>query len=547
MKKELMFCLVFVLVVGGVVSTISTDSVKLEKSSDKLNIGEDFCVFTGTVDDDDFSSLKDGSVGTYDYEQKITFGCGIELQSFSDSDYKSGEQTTGFHISSNDFILNYTLDFLMDIPFDSTLDNRQIYLLGKSYVIIQVDSDDEEIILQDGEGNILVLDSGRDVELNQNIYEGLTVYLPKVSSNGKLDKIVIEWRVDEESFITEEMNLKLPLLESLEFRFEGLSEVSGETFGNLYLDSFYEGEVLVESTNDKISCLDSDGGVDYFSKGNVNLSKPTSSSYTSFADLCLSEWMGGGLFGELFINLSIQEGVLTESQKSNTNILIEGKCISPIPSDAYLDTRYSTIDNLFYFMKAYECPKGCSNGVCIGEGSSDEVNETEQTQQQTTTQDQEQTQNQQGVTNTASKPDVLEKIPDKGVFMLNGKEMKVSRNENGEISIDFGEGDVVDVGSSLDVIKNKLGAYIMTSMGGNQKIEITAKDAIIKSTKIDEVDKVEIEEYKTIAVYSVYGTKDARLFFVIPKKAQVVQKISVDEGRLLDTEKPWWSFLAFGI
>ncbi|MBR9701411.1 hypothetical protein GOV13_00650 [Candidatus Pacearchaeota archaeon] len=141
---------------------------------------------------------------------------------------------------------------------------------------------------------------------------------------------------------------------------------------------------------------------------------------------------------------------------------------------------------------------------------------------------------------------LLEEIPDQGTFTLNGKEVTVKRSEDGKLSVDFGDGDIIDIESSLDLIKDELGAYLMTSMG-RQKIEITAKDAIMKASKIDELEKVEIEEYKTIAVYSVYGTKKTRLFFIIPKKAEIVQKISVEDGRLMSTELPWWRFFAVGI
>ncbi|MFH1608224.1 MAG: hypothetical protein ABIA78_03755 [archaeon] len=133
---------------------------------------------------------------------------------------------------------------------------------------------------------------------------------------------------------------------------------------------------------------------------------------------------------------------------------------------------------------------------------------------------------------------------DEDTFELGGQEVTINKNEDGTISIDFGNGNVIE--TSLDMIKGNLGAYL--AIGGiNQKIEITPEEAIMKADKVEEVGRVEIEPYKSIAVYSVYGTRDAKLFFIIPKKAQIVQKISVEKGRLLDTELPWWRFFALGV
>jgi hypothetical protein len=69
------------------------DSVLIAKSSDNLNLGNTWGVFTGTVDDDDLSTLlADGTYvaednDDFDYEQKITLGTPT-LTHFRDSDYE---------------------------------------------------------------------------------------------------------------------------------------------------------------------------------------------------------------------------------------------------------------------------------------------------------------------------------------------------------------------------------------------------------------------------------------------------------------------------
>ena len=136
-------------------------------------------------------------------------------------------------------------------------------------------------------------------------------------------------------------------------------------------------------------------------------------------------------------------------------------------------------------------------------------------------------------------------IAEKFSFVLNGREISAERDENGEIIIDFGQEDLVK--SALDLVKDEFGTYMMTSLGGRKKVNITVDEAIMKANKIDEIDKIEIEEYKTLAVYSIYGTKDSKILFTIPKKAKVVQKVNIENGKLMKTELPWWRFFALGI
>ena len=80
-----------------------------------------------------------------------------------------------------------------------------------------------------------------------------------------------------------------------------------------------------------------------------------------------------------------------------------------------------------------------------------------------------------------------------------------------------------------------------------REIKLLPSDVILKATKIQNVTSIKIEEYKEEAVYSVKGTTKARLFFIIPVTANVVQKINAGTGEIMKTERPWWSFLALGV
>ncbi len=305
---------------GECLAGSGVDTFKFEKASNKLNIGESLRdVIAHDITDSEFPNfLIDSSVSSYKYFQSIKIG-DLILTEFSDSDYNDKEETIGFHLRSNDFVLNYTLDFGLDVPLDK-LKSNFIYFLGKNYYILDAKTSspyDSELVLfgsatsasvQEGETvTISVGGKSYDVfinfidsssvkldingELINKMGEGSTYKLSdgsrigiekisssdiandyrsvkfvigsevieikndqnlninsefvdlkgwvKVNSVGELDKISIEWRVDDESFITEERSLYLPFFNALRLRFEGLTESNDEFIGHVYLDGFY--------------------------------------------------------------------------------------------------------------------------------------------------------------------------------------------------------------------------------------------------------------------------------------------------------------------
>ncbi|PIN90785.1 hypothetical protein COU60_00375 [Candidatus Pacearchaeota archaeon CG10_big_fil_rev_8_21_14_0_10_34_76] len=130
------------------------DFVQLDRSSDRLNLGNAVNgPFGPTVDDDDLEVLlADGTYSAedndeFDYEQKITLGA-FSLSHFRDSDYESlvglSERTPviGFQISSsNTLIANYSLDFTSDAESDvasgdlEDFEGSDIMLFGKKYYV----------------------------------------------------------------------------------------------------------------------------------------------------------------------------------------------------------------------------------------------------------------------------------------------------------------------------------------------------------------------------------------------------------------------------
>lgn len=303
-------------------TTISGDTIQLDKSSDHINLGDTLSgPFGTTVDDTDLDLLADGTYtaedsDTFDYEQRITLGT-PELSHFRDSDYEAligvsdKTPTVGINITSNQFILNYTIDFLDDAESDvvsselNDLEGSFLPLLGKSFYVSDwdngtvagnsgkltlLDSASKGIVkegeiktvtlgtktydvsidyidadstalsvngvvtsdLQEGEtekladgtyvgitdvrrlevgGEIgtvefslgsgkLELEHNTEIKLNTDTVSDVRAFLHKGSASSgveKIDKIVIEWKSDEDSFITPKSELTMPGFGGLKF------------------------------------------------------------------------------------------------------------------------------------------------------------------------------------------------------------------------------------------------------------------------------------------------------------------------------------------
>lgn len=163
------------------------DYIMIAKSSDNLNLGNDWSIFTGSIDSDDLKTLlADGTYvaddnDEFDYEQKITLGA-PNLTHFRDSDYEElaglsdRTPTVGFKIGSNVHIMNYTLDFTTDAETDlvssdaDDIEGSDLPLLGKKYYVSNMDEQTGSIFM----GKTTLLDSA----VRGTVSEGETVSQP---------------------------------------------------------------------------------------------------------------------------------------------------------------------------------------------------------------------------------------------------------------------------------------------------------------------------------------------------------------------------------
>jgi hypothetical protein len=130
-------------------TTMGGDSVKIETSSEKLNIGENLTtVRTTTLTKSDMPNMlvkktyqaKDGQ--TYDYEQELQIQSNIPFTAFRDDDLIK-EPVLGIKLAKSTPVLNYTLRFTKAVESDintngryEDIENSDITILGKSYKIL---------------------------------------------------------------------------------------------------------------------------------------------------------------------------------------------------------------------------------------------------------------------------------------------------------------------------------------------------------------------------------------------------------------------------
>jgi hypothetical protein len=128
------------------------DSFKIEKSSDKLNLGNSaYTVYVSSLDDDELPSLlaegtyTDDDNTDYDFTQKVDLGYHLNVTHFSDTDYddviNSADPvpTIGVQLAGSTHVLNYTLDFTTAPDYNAaTLETTTMRLMGRDYYVLDV-------------------------------------------------------------------------------------------------------------------------------------------------------------------------------------------------------------------------------------------------------------------------------------------------------------------------------------------------------------------------------------------------------------------------
>ena len=168
------------------------DSIKLARSSDNINLRNSVSgVWGSTVSKDDLPKIladgvyKNKKNTEYKYDQKVTLGSALQLEFFSDSDYKNQEPSVGFNLSSAHDVLNYTLTFQTQPVSTNTggdlvdFETTNINILGKEYYILDfknattitmkatlLDSAVKDTVKEGETKSVKVKDKNYDVSIN---------------------------------------------------------------------------------------------------------------------------------------------------------------------------------------------------------------------------------------------------------------------------------------------------------------------------------------------------------------------------------------------
>jgi hypothetical protein len=172
----------------GSSSVSGGDYVKLERSTDKFNLGDSADDFYSSLDSEELSSvLADGvyqndANDEFDFTQKIDLSSNLVLEHFQDNDFNDDKPVIGFALSDGDEILNYTLDFTPDAAEGGSnfadLETTELTLLGRTYYVVQaqnvsgkpkltlLDSANSAIVSEGESSTVSVGDTDYDVAIN---------------------------------------------------------------------------------------------------------------------------------------------------------------------------------------------------------------------------------------------------------------------------------------------------------------------------------------------------------------------------------------------
>lgn len=148
---------------SGSSSVSGGDYIKLQGSSDKLNLGDTVTTVLGSaiLTESKLPVLLEKGTYTndenseYKYEQKITLGPSMTLNFFSDSDYKDRKPSVGINLASGANILNYSVEFNTEAESDLSsgdlvdLETTTIKILGHDYFILDAKNNTFKLTLLD--------------------------------------------------------------------------------------------------------------------------------------------------------------------------------------------------------------------------------------------------------------------------------------------------------------------------------------------------------------------------------------------------------------
>lgn len=124
------------------------ETILLAKENRELNLNEKLIdVFREYVEEEHLPIFLKNNIDTLDeHTQEIRLSENFEIKEFSDNKYNDGEKTDGFHLSNNDLILDYEIDFGGKLSWNELVD-KDVFILGRHYKVIFADYNSKKISL----------------------------------------------------------------------------------------------------------------------------------------------------------------------------------------------------------------------------------------------------------------------------------------------------------------------------------------------------------------------------------------------------------------
>lgn len=84
----------------------------------------------------------------------------------------------------------------------------------------------------------------------------------------------------------------------------------------------------------------------------------------------------------------------------------------------------------------------------------------------------------------------------------------------------------------------------MKTSAGKTRINTMPEKAIAISETPTSIHKIVLKEELNKPVYSIYGSRTAKIFGIFPSTMGVETQVNAETGEVISVNMPWWSFLA---
>ena len=250
---------------------------------------------------------------------------------------------------------------------------------------------------------------------------------------------------------------------------------------------------------DKNCCTDSDGGLDYDDVGTTCIGQ------TCSTDSCegnnLTEFSCSGDLGEIVANQSICSygcsGGACQECSEDWECTDWGECVDEVHARICTD-----LNDCGTIKDKPNISKGCIVSVSL----------------------------------------VEEMIPE-APFSIKGTRVTISRYPNNLNLIETKDN---TVSTSLDIFVEDENLYATTSEG-DIEVKVLPEEALSSIGELDNINTISLSEKDGELVYSIIGSKESRLFFIVSIDARIKSRVNAGTGEVISLEKPWWRFFALGV